>query len=358
MISLLWSRKSRWKTELKQLTHNLEKPSPTYWNSLMNSARNPEHNLDDSIRYLPSETGSMEGISLSGSRLRKKTGLARRLRQLFFSLRIDAGMTVEASIVLSLFLFFFLNLGCAIEMIRLQGNLQLSLWQIGRELSVYGYALDSGEVPDKEQQDDNWWKDLEGRAFSSVFIKNRLVKLTGKEYLDSSPLTKGSASLQLWKSDLFGSGDIMDIVVTYSVSPWSSLAGFPSFSMANRYYTHIWNGYQLVGEGELTEENKTVYVTLDSEVYHLYRDCTHLQLSVQATSREEADRKRNQSGGRYRPCGKCAPNDAWGIVYITEEGDHYHYDRECSGLRRTVYSVMLREAGGLRQCSRCSQREP
>ena len=81
-------------------------------------------------------------------------------------------MTVEASIVLPLFLFFFLNLGCAIEMIRLHGNLQLALWQIGSKMAVYGYALDSGEQPENS---DGWWRDLAGIAVSATYVKGQII---------------------------------------------------------------------------------------------------------------------------------------------------------------------------------------
>ena len=67
---------------------------------------------------------SIEGISLFASR--KKT------------VKASGSMTVEAAVVLPLFLFFFLNLGSAMEMIRLHSNLQLALLQVGNRLSVYG----------------------------------------------------------------------------------------------------------------------------------------------------------------------------------------------------------------------------
>ena len=49
----------------------------------------------------------------------------------FFERKRQAGMTVEAAVVLPLFLLFFLNLSCAMEMIRLHGNLQLALQDVG-----------------------------------------------------------------------------------------------------------------------------------------------------------------------------------------------------------------------------------
>lgn len=350
-MSLLWSGKTNWKL----LTCNFAKPSPTCQSNLRDSARNPKQSLKERKKSYNVISGSIEGISLSAFCFREWMRFTKTFLRSIVSSGLGAGMTVEASIVLPLFLFLFLNLGCAIEMVRLQGNLQLALWQTGRELSVYGYALDSGEMPAEAPGDEDWWKDLGGKVFSSVYIKNRLVKLAGKAYLDSSPLTRGTESLQLWQSDIFGSGDIMDIVVTYSVSPWSTLAGFPSFRMVNRYYAHIWNGYQVAGEEENAAGNKTVYVTSESEVYHLHRDCTHLRLSVRAIAGNKVDQIRNQKGGRYRPCEKCGDNGIRNILYITEEGDCYHFDRECSGLRRSIYAVLLREAANMRPCSRCSQ---
>ena len=264
-------------------------------------------------------------------------------------------MTVEASIVLPLFLFFFLNLGCAIELIRLHGNLELALWQIGSKLSVYGYALDSGETPDSG---DGWWRDLAGRVFSATYVKAQVVDSAGEEYLDSSPLTDGAAGLQLWESRVFGSNDEIDIIVTYSVSPWSGLIGFFPFRMANRYYGHIWNGYQVSGgQGDDQEETQTVYVTETGSVYHLTTECTHLRLSVHQIAASGIEDARNQDGGRYRPCTRCAQGSAPPFLYITDEGDRYHYSGDCSGLRRTVSSMTLEEAlaAGYRACSRCGQ---
>lgn len=261
-------------------------------------------------------------------------------------------MTVEASIVLPLFLFFFLNLGCAIEMIRLHGNLQLALWQIGSKMAVYGYALDSGEQP---AQGDGWWRDLAGALVSSTYVKGQLVTGAGADYLESSPLTDGAGSLQLWESEIFGPDDEIDMIVTYSVSPWSGLIGFRPFRMANRYYAHIWNGYRLSGTTQDVNVARVVYVTERGTVYHLSMDCTHLQLSVHQIPASDIDEARNQGGACYHPCSRCANGGTPPTIFITNEGDRYHYDRGCSGLKRTVSSMTMEEAqrAGYRPCSRC-----
>ena len=328
-MSFLWGD-----TIKKKLSMRKKKPSPTCQNSLSDSARN----LKSSVLV-----HSMKRTSLSAS---------------FFK-RVSAGMTVEASIVLPLFLFFFLNLGCAIEMIRLHGNLQLALWQIGSRMSVYGYAVDSGEQPQNGEQEDGWWKDLAGVTFSSTFIKNEMIRSAGKAYLNQSPLTRGAEGLQFWESRIFGSEDEVSIVATYEVSPWSSLMGFGSFRMANRYYSHIWNGYRLADADtpDDTEERQIVYVTETGTVYHLKRSCTYLTLSEKPISVSAVEWKRNQNGGKYYPCSKCVRGNSPLVYYITAQGNHYHYDRGCSGLRRTVIEMELEHAveEGYRPCSRCGK---
>lgn len=321
---------------MKQLTNQNKKPSPTRHPYFPDSARNSEISKKGGNRRLSIKFCFIEGTSLPA----------------FLFQKVHAGMTVEASVVLPLFLFFFLNMGCAIEMIRLHGNLQLALWQVGNKISIYGYALGSGEMLEDGAGEDEWRKNLAGMAFASTYVRAQVIESVGKEYLNQSPLKRGADSLQFWESDIFGAGDVIDLVVTYSVSPWSSLAGVASFRMANRYYGHIWNGYQLPGENA-GSGTQIVFITENVSVYHLNRNCTYLQLSVRQISAWELEGARNQYGGRYHACEMCTGNGVSTVLYIAEKGDCYHSVRECPGLKRTVYSISLKEAAEYRPCSRC-----
>lgn len=251
----------------------------------------------------------------------------------------DAGMTVEAAVVLPLVLFFLLNLSCAIELIRLHGNLQMALWDTGSRLAVYGHTLGDSDV---------------ASLFTWFYIRDQIADYTGEEYLDNSPLKNGSESLMFWESDIFSSEDELDVIVTYSVSPWSSLAGFSPFRMANRYYAHIWNGYDISkGNCDGREETDIVYMTENGEVYHENRNCTHLKLSIRQVSRAEAQIQTNEYGKKYSACEKCKPDLTDETLYIAAEGDRFHSDRGCPGLKRTVFSVPRSRVAGYRACSRC-----
>ncbi len=325
-------------------SNNQTEPSPTDQNNFQDFARNPKISMDGGRRCQSVTSCFVEGISLFISFCRKNVSRT--------SHRLSAGMTVEASILLPLFVFFFLNMGCAIELIRFHGNLQLALWQTGSELALYGYALDSGEMP-MEEQEEGWWTNLADITFSSTYIKWRLIDILGSDYIGQSPLADGSNSLHLWESNIFGTEDEIDIIVTYSVSPWSRLAGFRPFRMTNRYYAHIWNGYQL--PTVLKEEKRTVYLTEYGTVYHISQDCTYLRLSVRPIEAKKLGEVRNHCGRQYEPCAKCANGVCPVEVYITEEGNCYHYRKECSGLKRTIYAVSLKDAENYKPCSRCGE---
>lgn len=270
---------------------------------------------------------------------------------LFISSRktLEGSMTVEASIVLPLFFFFFLNIGGAIEMIRLHGNLELALRDVGTRMAVYGHML----MPQEEESADSLWMELAGVALSGTYVKGQIIDYLGKDYLESSPLKDGTDSLWFPESDVWEGDGTFEIVVTYSVSPVSALAGFGSFRMANKYYGHFWTGYAVPTYTDAAEPY--VYVTETGEVYHLTNACTHLKLSIEAVDYGEAVSSRNVNGEKYEACEKCCDGIAVGNLYITSEGDCYHFKRDCPGLKRTVYYVPVSQVRDYRVCSRCKE---
>lgn len=272
----------------------------------------------------------------------------------FLKQKISAGMTVEAAIVLPLFLFFFVNLSCALEMIRLQGNLELALWETGSKLSVYGHVLAADSSAEKGSKN-GVWSEVGDAAFSYLYVKNEIIKYAGEEYLEQSPLTHGASGLQFLESEIFTEGDCFEIVMTYEVSAWMDIPGIKPFRMWNKYYGHIWNGYAIPREEEKGEAaGETVYVTENGVVYHKNINCTHLQLTVKEVDSKYVGEKRNGNGGKYSLCEKCGKGICPATVFIGVEGDRFHYDKSCSGLKRTFFSILLSEADKYRPCSRCS----
>ena len=260
---------------------------------------------------------------------------------------VKASMTVEAALVLPLFCFFMIHMGSAIEMIRLHGNLEVALWDAGRQIGIYGGILTEEKSADGEEE--NTDDRLGTVAVSYTYVKNQIRNQLGEEYLRQAPLEHGIDSLQFLESST--GDDICEIVVTYGISPLTEVLGFRKFRMANRYYGHLWNGYQIPGT---EDEEEYVYITEDSEVYHVSRECTHLRLSIRRVEATEIP-------GEYNPCEKCIvqkkegydPTDAG--YYICAEGGHYHRRQDCPGLKRTIFCIARKDADGYRECSRCGK---
>lgn len=357
-MSPLWKER-----KFLQLKTMEKRPSPIhnhYISSFAQSFLFPNFILKDSVfssflsfrgkshKNLCNLSGSIKGISLFTSKRD----------------RLPASMTVEAALVLPLFLFFFLNLMSAIEMMRLHGNLQLALWETGTCMSVYGSVLSGGDGDNKLQEaaeeqmqgnredEDSWWAELAGAVWSYVYVKAQLISYLGEEYLEQSPLTYGADGLQFLESNVWEGRDCFEVVVTYSVSPLCSISGFRPFRMANRYYGHLWTGYELPGTEEIF-----VYVAENGEVYHMDRNCTHLKLSVRQVTWQQAHTTQNAQGKSYAACEKCGGQGTAALVYITDEGERYHFNSDCPGLKRTVACLALSEVGNLRACQRCAKEQ-
>ena len=288
---------------------------------------------------------------------------------------IKGSMTVEAAVVLPLFLFFFISLSSSVEMIRLHGNMSLALMETGNKISYYGAFLKSpvkemgmtGHIRGSEEEEKSNEKEGQesdpGRSLleeigdltvSYAYVRNRIIEYLGSDYLDHSPIDGGSKGLSFFESEIFTDDDCVDIGVTYRVSPMIKFGDLFSFRMANRYYAHLWNGYDVNPEKKTENEDETVYITKDSEVYHTSVACTYLRLSVRPASYSGLDFERNSSGGRYTRCLICARGEPPFIVYLCDEGDKYHYSKNCYTLKRSYEEVKLRDVAYThRPCSRC-----
>lgn len=252
----------------------------------------------------------------------------------FLKKTVNGSMTVEAALLLPLFMFFVLSMGNAIEMIRLHSKLELAMWKAGNEVAIYGYTL------------------TDEKLLSIAYARNQVEELLGKEYIDTSPLTKGAKGLNFWETKLLDDGRF-ELVLTYEVSPDMGMLGVHSFRMANRYYGHIWNGYDISATNNNSQPN-WVYVAENGKVYHEDRGCTHLMLSTREVVYAEALVKLNEDGEHYIACRMCGTGQCRAKVYITETGDCYHFERDCPGLKRTIYTIPKGEAEGYLACSRCS----
>lgn len=243
---------------------------------------------------------------------------------------VSGVFTVEAAIILPLLACFFVSLLFFFRVMQIEIAVQKALNDTGRQLAVY-------------QADEESVLDI---ASAQVFF----LKELGEKEVPEEYIQGGKAGISLLKSS-FSEREVQ-LTACYQVSLPIQIFGVGELAMEQRADCRKWNGWN-AADGK-TDTEEWVYITETGSVYHSVSTCSYLNLSIRSVAREQLESLRNESGGVYRSCELCAnQTNACGNVYITNQGNCYHNDLRCSGLKRTVYMIRLSEAGGRSACSRC-----
>lgn len=242
-------------------------------------------------------------------------------------------LTVEAAFVVPIFFLALVLVISLMDMVRVQTRVALSLNQSAKKLGMYGYAAEKalGESPVGK---------LEGpvcAAYAASQLPREArteVSLTGSSYRDHIVELR-AAGVYRFPVSFFGLSRV-------------------KFQAAAR--VHAWTGYRAEEDERSGKTEEMVYVADRRTVYHIYGDCSHLQLTIYCTDTRGVRDQRNESGSRYHACPHCAEDAGNTVLYITPQGDRYHADPLCSALKRTGRLVKKSEVGGLSVCSRCAAR--
>ncbi len=239
-------------------------------------------------------------------------------------IRVRASITVEAAMILPIFLLFFiLFLGLfRVELVEMQVNQALSY-------TVSKLAMETGVdlLPDVKSR--------------MVFIDQLKEQGCKESYLQNG---WQGVRLSTVQSDL----TMMRLTATYHINLPISLFGKQFVEVTQSAVARRWTGYAK----EMYQNDRWVYVTPYGIAYHKSPSCRYLDLSIWATRRGGISTMRNQDGEKYHPCDICV-NGANETLYITDYGNVYHESLGCRNLKRTLYRVMLSEVKGRSPCQKC-----
>ena len=261
-------------------------------------------------------------------------------------------MTVEASMALPLFIFFFVNIMTLFNILKVQVDIEAALHQTGSELSLRAYDLRFGKEKLSGEEDSGALDAIAGVG-GVIYAREEIRKYLG-EGVDKSCISGGFDGISFLQSQVLLGNDIIDLVMDYKVHPLIPVIGFREIPVEGRFYGHAWTGYD-ISTGLVTEgsEEEMVYVTESGEVYHRDVDCVHLKIKVESVDKTELSHLRNRDGKIYYACEYCGGNVAAGNVFITGYGTRYHTSVSCPGLKRKIYTIPISQALGKRPCSSC-----
>ena len=286
----------------------------------------------------------------------------------FPSFRLSGSMTLEACMVLPIFLFFMMTLLLSIEAVRLRENVWEAMHQAGSEAAFYGYETVYGSG---------------GAGHTGAEAMEQKIKNYMQEQLFPYLCLKdGAEGLRITDISRMEESGNVELLAEYSLKPfifWLPIGGNTSTGretstggntstgreastggntargeiiLRDKFFGHAWVGYRGDESAETEEKEIYVYITETGSRYHFSENCTALKLTVRAVREETAGELRNQAGGKYYPCERCKHTKG-GLVYLTESGSSYHGEADCPSLKRTVYIVPLSEAGDRTPCGKC-----
>jgi hypothetical protein len=259
---------------------------------------------------------------------------------LFAPLR--ATLTVEAAMVLPLFLMVMVEVLQYGAVMDTAVKLGTAMTETSKEMAIGAYLKKYGKNTDDIP-------DIIVTVLSDASAYGLITKQVGDTSSVEMLSTLGSSFLQ--------NDETIDLILTYNINTPFGILNLRRFFL-QRARVRAWTGRVPPGSEETDDkdnEEEYVYVTTTGSVYHEDPDCSHLKLSVRAVTASSLEARRNNGGAKYYACEKCGDSHATGIVYITTQGNRYHSDSNCSGLKRTVRQMTKEEAGNLKACSRCGQ---
>lgn len=245
---------------------------------------------------------------------------------------LSASMTVEAALVMPLFLFFSIIFIHVILLISFQTRVDEAMYNSVRTLAKTEYVAPKSAN----------YATAMGMVWLSLGTKKaKAVHVVGE-----------NAGMVAVSSDF--SDDNIDLVINYVSNTPFDFLNVANFTCEQRAYVRKWIGNEDMGDGSIgatLEPERLVYITENGVVYHSDRNCTYLRLSIQSVSKSSIPSMRNIEGAKFYACERCGGSGS--SVYITDYGNRYHSDINCSGLKRMIIVVPIRAVEGWRPCSRC-----
>lgn len=237
-----------------------------------------------------------------------------RKRVLPFTLRKErrfrASMTVEAALALPLFMFFSMAILAPMQWMDTQRKAQTEAERFCEEASLYAYMAEN--VLDIVDLDE--------------------CVTYEQEYEEEIPFFSGLV-------------EGIEMKVAAKRRCWAGLNGKLKVIGSE-------NGADAVDGAE-----EMVYVAANMSRYHKYRDCHYISNEYREMPIQQAMEFRTSDGRRMRACEVCGKKVQSGdMVYVTENGEHYHSSKDCWSMIAYVRKVPLSEVAYLGECSVCAKR--
>ena len=295
------------------------------------------------------------------------------------SCQMQGSLSIEAALSLSLFLFFCFCLIMPMKMLDRQRQIQAVMESVGEELSQYAYVEYCFRTAEEggAEVDVGRAEDTASSVLAAAYASARIMGEINREWVEA---------VSFEGTDI-GEDEMVHIVMRYRMRLPFSVLGVSSIPVEQVCSRRMWNGAdgERFGDGDRDgdgEEDEIVYIGKNSTRYHRLRTCHYLYNDLKAVDSGAVGELRNESGGRYSPCGTCGGGfggtgsggtgsggtgsggtgsggtgsgsmGSSGMVYVMPYGSSYHVSKSCRSIIAYVQAVPLTQVEYLGECSYC-----
>ena len=311
-------------------------------------------------------------------------------------IRLKASITVEAAFAFPLFFFACMALCYLFVFIKAEYTVQRELYYAARDITGYGAVIE----PVLNLRDSLWGEaetGIYGQGTDRKYIADVISTLTSllpdtnglsiKNMVDNvadaaiigsvmkrrlseemdNLIDGGREGVSYTGSELMDREKCLQITCSYKLK--LPMGIFPDVripvehKIRFRYYTgtevksllvEVEQQDETEEETVEKEEEEYVLITETGHRYHYTYSCPALNIRPKKIAFAAVGSKRNEGGAKYYACEICALNkEECDECYITPDGDRYHFDEKCPGLKRTIESVPISKVGKRTECKRC-----
>ena len=262
---------------------------------------------------------------------------------------LGASATVEAAIVVPIYIYAVMAVAYLLVIIGIRLRVSEVLYDESRQLAKYAYVSTLSDGEKKQEADEDKWYGQVMETGINIGIAQAMAvdKLSGMDFLVND--------FNVLQSEILNDNNNIDLIAVYSVKNPFDIFGIGNYQVKQRSKTAAWLGEK--GNADFSKNNEDdgemVYITKNGTVYHRDRNCTYLEIVVRKVNSSDIEDIRNLSGGKYYECERCHSKLENGELYITDYGDRYHNDPNCSAINRDVLTVLLKSVLDRLPCSKC-----
>lgn len=274
---------------------------------------------------------------------------------------LNASVTVEASLVMPLFVFAIVSLIQMMILMNVQLKMQSALYHQTMKAAGYSFLAESVEqcLPDEIMKEDyRTAVSIVENGITELLVKHMVINELGDDFFEMPWICGGEEGINVIFSLSADERDI-DVILSYDLKLMYNFFGIGRVPVTARAVLSKWTGVTRLDKTDSSEEDKgNVYITKSGTVYHIYKDCTYLFVKLTKIKYSDVESKRNASGGKYYPCSACIKNISEPeYVYVSQYGECYHSDEKCKRIYRNIIEVSADEVSGRSICSKCSDRK-